>query len=77
MTRLVWTKTPPSEPGYFWFRQWLDADSFWNVKGVGHWESPRIGEIHDARCPFPLNCLSRPGARTEWAGPIAPPEEHA
>lgn len=72
-----WSSEPPKVPGWYWFRQWLDADSYWNVDGVGKWETPRIAQVEQpwVGIGFPANVIIRPGAKTEWSGPIEPPKE--
>jgi len=43
----AWTKTPPTEPGWYWVRSragWLTTAELWRYCGEERWSGAHIGE---------------------------------
>jgi hypothetical protein len=71
---LVWTKTPPSTPGWYWCRGVRGADVTPEVVLVGR---TAMGVLVVSATNFStrLPLATYINWMAEWAGPIAPPEE--
>lgn len=66
MTPLRWTRTPPTEAGWWWIRAMCHPQ-------CSDPRCVRVGEYRDASADYVIGGVF--DADDEWAGPIAPPEE--
>ena len=71
---MTWTTTPPTEPGYYWLREWLCS-----VGGIhGHFAAVEMARVDaDAgvwlRTHTGAEPLSWFDPLSLWAGPLHPP----
>jgi len=80
MTPLRWTRTPPTEAGFWWVRYPIDpytartaivAVDHPIILGRPRITGPLMARDYDGRRARRVDLIKN----AEWAGPIAPPEE--
>lgn len=64
---MTWTTTPPTAPGWYWFRHTRLSDAQC-VQVVGHEDGAARVWLMAVDRPLKVAC-------GEWAGPIVPPQE--
>jgi hypothetical protein len=79
---MKWTKKPPSEPGWYWWRKEQSHDSIMSFVDIGGARCYLWGEWHGGHFMFsggvtlPMTMDIRDGGYGEWSDqPIPTPEE--